>query len=688
MRKNLVAMAVAMTLAGCGGDDNDNVSGVLLDAAVQGVDYMATPSGTSGQTSAGGNFTCVSGDTIAFKVGGIALGSAACAATITPLELAAATDLRDDKVSNRLLFLQTLDSDDDPDNGIAISAAMRSQLAAASLDFSLPQAAFDTAFGALVGALPATLDDTFGNNFSDRDIGNRRQLAQDHFESTLAGKLGRSDSSESTQTTAGGTVKITKHTLLAEAEQYVPYTGDNSAVSQDFPHGFFPAVGSGLAFKGMAGDGSLEFYGVTDRGPNGDAPTAPTAADPSKTGIAKVFPAPAFTPSIGLIAVGKNGAMLKSLLPIKVDATTKISGRPPAPGSAGASGETPLTEDLKFDTVKAGFDANGLDPESLIYDAAHGVFWLSDEYGPFIVKIDAGSGIILKKYAPGAGAADLPAVLAQRRANRGMEGLTMDSGGKLHGFLQSPIDPLDNAGKSVETVDAGDLDQDGKNTDKVKLKDFSRFNRWIEFDPVTETSKLYAYPLTYPIAGEKWDRNRTGSTKLGDTVALGNGKFLVIEQGTDSTGKVRNFLMLVEIPTGVSDIAGAGIELEKNSIDGTTASTPAWSEVVTLKKTLLLDLNAAGWLAEKAEGLALVDSSTVALINDNDFGLRSVIVDAAGAILPGSIEDCTVDVNGAVVSGCPAGAVGSRVTRGVVSERPTRLWLFKFPQALANYSMP
>ena len=55
-------------------------------------------------------------------------------------------------------------------------------------------------------------------------------------------------------------------------------------------------------------------------------------------------------------------------------------------------------------------------------------------------------------------------------------------------------------------------------------------------------------------------------------MSLGNGKFIVIEQGADANGVVRNFLMLVEVPATATDIAAIGIELEKNSIDGVTAS--------------------------------------------------------------------------------------------------------------------
>lgn len=233
---------------------------------------------------------------------------------------------------------------------------------------------------------------------------------------------------------------------------------------------------------------------------------------------------------------------------------------------------------------------------------------------------------------------------------------------------------------------------DGKPTDKVKVRDFAPFARWLDFDPATEQSRLYAYPLDYPLAaaGGRWDRNRTGSAKLGDLVALGQGRYIVIEQGADQDGKVRNFLMLVQRATDVTDIAGLGYELEQNAIDGATASAVAWTDVVPLKKTLLLDLNAAGWMAEKAEGLALVDAQTLALINDNDFGLRSILFDAVGKEVAGDPTECTVDAAGAIVADgkCASGAVGVRVARGSDTERPTRVWLLRFPKALTAYTVP
>lgn len=651
-----------------------SVAGVFLDAAVEGLDYVA---GTAPKavTSAKGEFACKAGETVSFSLGALALGSAACGSTLTPLSLAGqqATPegLKADAVVNRLIALQSFDEDGDPSNGIRIADALKGALKAGALDFAAPAASFDSAFNTLLAALPGP----YATRVSDA---NRRALAREHFENTLAAQLGAPVVETSTQTHALGAiaVSVTRHQLQADAKFNVPYEGANEKTRADFPKGFLPAYGSGLAFKGTAADGALEFYAITDRGPNGDGPTAPVPGG-AGVNISKVFPAPSFAPSFGLVTVGKSGAVLQTSVALKQDATRRISGLPPQSG-VGATGETPLTDAYIFDPAKANFDANGLDPETLVLDKARKVLWSSDEYGPFIVRINIDSGVIEKKYAPGSGAADLPAVLALRRPNRGMEGLTLDvASGRLHGFLQSPIDPKDGAGKSIQALPPG-----GKKTD---VRHLAKFTRWLEFDPATERSKLYAYPID----GSQYDKDRTGNAKLGDVVSLGNGRFIVIEQGArKSDAKVFNKLVLVEIPADATDIAALDHNLEISSITQAASGGADWSSVVTLKKTDLLDLNALGWLAEKAEGLTLVDEHTLALVNDNDFGVATTLLDASGQRVAGSIEDCTVDAAGAIVSGCPAGVVGARITRGSDLERPTRLWLLRFARKLTDLKLP
>lgn len=194
--------------------------------------------------------------------------------------------------------------------------------------------------------------------------------------------------------------------------------------------------------KGRRADGTLEFYAITDRGPN--ATTGPVTqitdgSNPAGFAGSTVFPSPNFTPSIGVIALGKDGARLVSTLPLRFSATQNANGRVQPRGITGNTGEQVLDDSFTYPGKAKGYSEFGLDTESVVVDAARNALWVSDEYGPFIVKIDPATGIIQKKYGPGTGAADLPAILAKRRANRGMEGLSIDvASGKLHGFLQSP----------------------------------------------------------------------------------------------------------------------------------------------------------------------------------------------------------------------------------------------------------
>lgn len=56
---------------------------------------------------------------------------------------------------------------------------------------------------------------------------------------------------------------------IVHADHYqLPYKGSEKA----FHHQINPGYGSSLAFKDIKSDGTIEFYGLTDRGPNGDIP--------------------------------------------------------------------------------------------------------------------------------------------------------------------------------------------------------------------------------------------------------------------------------------------------------------------------------------------------------------------------------------------------------------------------------
>lgn len=115
--------------------------GVLLDSVVEGVSYTTT-SGATGTTNQSGEFSNKDGDKVTFTLGGVELGQVDGAAVLTPVELAGANDTADRRVINLSRFLQGLDSDGDPENGLSISSSACTALEGCSLNFNLPVSTF------------------------------------------------------------------------------------------------------------------------------------------------------------------------------------------------------------------------------------------------------------------------------------------------------------------------------------------------------------------------------------------------------------------------------------------------------------------------------------------------------------------------------------------------------------------
>ena len=465
-------------------------------------------------------------------------------------------------------------------------------------------------------------------------------------------------------------VAVSVHVVGAAPDFYVPYEGVDPLVHAAFPHGFLPAYGSGLAFKGKDSNGALEFYCLTDRGPNGDGPGAPSPHGPGYMD-SKLFPAPGFTPSVGVLRLVGGAAQLVARMPIRSAGGAFASGLPIPHGALGSSDEAPLSDQLRSSVHGAAlFDADGVDTEAIAFDPARESLWVTDEYGPFLMRLDAATALMQERYGPGDG---LPAVLALRRANRGMEGMTLDrSSGRIHAFLQSPL----SDGQAHYAVT-------GK---QEKVERYARFLRWIEFDPDTEsTTRMLAYPLD----GEAYAGGLTGNVKLGDLAALGGGKFVVIEQGEGAGGAMVNLLMLVQTgqATNILDDAWnpATADLERSSMAGEPVRGADWSRVVPLTKTLLLNLNSLGWVAEKAEGIAIVDDHTVALTNDNDFGLKTRMFDAQGDEREDAdVTQLKVDAEGRIVHGGEPGDT-VQIAGGDAKERALTLWQISFARPLASY---
>ncbi|WP_231982533.1 esterase-like activity of phytase family protein [Mycobacterium sp. E787] len=171
-----------------------------------------------------------------------------------------------------------------------------------------------------------------------------------------------------------------------------------------------------------------EIYGLSDRGPN---------VDGRRPGE-KVLPVPNYHPQIAKLKLDRGVASLEQII--------TLTGKDGAPlvgliDSQAGTGESLV--DLNGNRLPQ--SDHGLDTEGLVA-MPDGTFWVSDEYGPFVVHFDA-NGKELERLSPFDGS--LPGELALRSPNQGMEGLTITpDGGTLVGIMQSALNTLGLSGSS------------------------------------------------------------------------------------------------------------------------------------------------------------------------------------------------------------------------------------------------
>ena len=144
----LIPLGGALALAACnkgplGTFTQANKQALFLDAPVQNLAY-----GEGRRTDADGLLLFAGHELLEFRIGDIVLGSTRGRALITPVTLVpgAADEERPEQVaavSNIARFLQTLDVDLTPANGIEIPEDMHQRAIGQSLDFSLDPADFE-----------------------------------------------------------------------------------------------------------------------------------------------------------------------------------------------------------------------------------------------------------------------------------------------------------------------------------------------------------------------------------------------------------------------------------------------------------------------------------------------------------------------------------------------------------------
>lgn len=391
----------------------------------------------------------------------------------------------------------------------------------------------------------------------------------------------------------------------------LPSIGSTSA-GQELRLGGF----SGLHFEGKTATGKLRFVTHTDRGPNGE----PTAGK-------RPFLLPGYSPKIVRLELDpKSGEVdVVQQLDLKRADGSALTGLPNTTVAGGTdttahNDEVPV--DLFGNTLP--LDTLGGDFEGIAV-ASDGTFWLADEYRPAIYHFDAtgkllarlvpvGSHAAAGLTVPDVGAAGelglevLPAVFGQRRQNRGFEGLAIQNG-KVYAIVQSPL-------RNPVSATNGNLNA----SNNVRL---------VEVDPNTHVTRQFLYVMdNAPSTGSADSR----ADKIGDLTAIPGGGFLVVERDDDAlpedpaetiAKKVYAFNL-----TGATDITSVDVLYSGKTLDQMSAAELTTAGVKPVTKVLHIDLVAAGYADyEKVEGLAWVDATTLAVVNDNDFGVAGIVVD-------------------------------------------------------------
>ncbi|MDO6683623.1 esterase-like activity of phytase family protein [Oceanobacter sp. 5_MG-2023] len=422
------------------------------------------------------------------------------------------------------------------------------------------------------------------------------------------GTLSESEVAQTTYDCDANTVGVNGSTL--------PYT----VLRSDIEDGAKPGALFEIRNGGYGSDmvkhptNASQFYALTDRGPN--------AVYTGDQGTGKIFPVEDYTPRIGLFEIQDNGdvKLIQETLLKRPDGTL-ITGLPNN-SALGGTGETPyavlddgtvevLREDMSqpYDetTNPILLDDYGLDGEGMVA-LSDGTFWVSDEYGPHMVHFDADGNEIdrINAFADDDRVSiNLPAEFSNRRANRGMEGLAVTPDEKtLVGIMQST---MYNPSSTVKDLDI------------VRIVTVN-----------TETGSVAQYLYRQ----EKTQNSQSG------IVALSATEFVVIERDGAffaSDASAMKYLYKIDISnaTDLESITDSGSWVQDAELgltkDGQTLEEVVLNEgwtglntITPVTKTFLVDLVAeVQYPHDKLEGMWLINDSTIAVINDDDFATWS-----------------------------------------------------------------
>lgn len=353
------------------------------------------------------------------------------------------------------------------------------------------------------------------------------------------------------------------------------------------------SFGSGLTRR--LDDAPGRIWAVGDRGPNlkvkaarklyGAAHLAPLA----EISGAKIMPRVDIGPEIAELEVLEDRVELLQVIRLTGADGRAVSGLP-VPGGAHVRSEPVF--DVEGNPLAP--DPDGLDTEG-IAALPDGGFWIGDEFGPTLVRIDA-AGKILRRLLPEAG---LPAIAARRQINRGFEALAISQDARfLFLAFQSPLAHPDEAAHERAA--------------HVRL--------WRLDAESGAVLAQYLYPLDPP---ESFGRDAAAGefkrkdVKVSEMTCLGPEALLVLERGSVTTKLYRVHLeeSLQLAPEHLDIAARPTIE----ELSGAGEPLPA------LAKELIFNSDDHPDIGADLEGAALLSDRELVLVSDNDFGVEGAV---------------------------------------------------------------
>ncbi len=340
-----------------------------------------------------------------------------------------------------------------------------------------------------------------------------------------------------------------------------------------------------------------QFYALTDRGPN---TTYDVNGDKGK-----IFLDPSYTPKIGLFQLHENGTIEKiKEITLKDPTGRNITGLPNQ--HFGATKE--IAYDQNGQVLENGTDEYGLDSEGFVA-LKDGTFWVSDEYGPHIVHFDA-NGIEIDRI--NAYEQDqrrisgylLPLEFANRRQNRGMEGLTITPDQKcLVGIMQSTMSNPDSSVAKSDLVRIAVINLETKGISQYLYKQES-----ITYSN-TAIAALSSNEFLVAERDDDFYKDNPQAFKRVYQIDLSQATDLESIQNNADFQQDENQGLLINGQTLEQYVLKAGWEglAEKG--------------IVPVQKSLVVDLiEKLKYPHDKVEGLWLIDQQYLAVLNDDDYG--------------------------------------------------------------------